>query len=82
MNIAGIVFTALGALIIFLITKEKYGYGFVALLGCILIGLGSIWITRYNYDKHPTALDVYQDKTTIKITYKDGIPVDSIVVFK
>ena len=30
----------------------------------------------------PSALDVYQDKTTLEITYKDGVPVDSIVVWK
>ena len=30
----------------------------------------------------PSAMDVYQGKTTIEITYKDGIAVDSVVVFK
>ena len=30
----------------------------------------------------PSALDVYQGKTTLEITYRDSIPVDSIVVFK
>ena len=30
----------------------------------------------------PTAKDVYQGKTTLEITYKDGVPVDSVVVFK
>ena len=30
----------------------------------------------------PTAMDVYQGKTTLEITYKDDIPVDSVVVFK
>ena len=30
----------------------------------------------------PSALDVYQNKTTLEITYKDGVPVDSVVVFK
>lgn len=30
----------------------------------------------------PTAMDVYQDKTTLEITYKDGVPVDSVVVFQ
>ena len=30
----------------------------------------------------PTAMDVYQGKTTLEITYKDGVPVDSVVVFK
>lgn len=36
------------------------------------------YISKYK----PTALDVYQGKTTLEITYKDSIPVDSVVVFK
>jgi hypothetical protein len=27
-------------------------------------------------------MDVYRGKATLEITYKDGIPVDSVVVFK
>jgi len=30
----------------------------------------------------PTALDVYQGKTTLQVTYQDSVPVDSVVVFK
>lgn len=30
----------------------------------------------------PSALDVYQGKTTLEITYRDSIAVDSVVVFK
>ena len=30
----------------------------------------------------PTAMDVYNGKTTLEITYKDGIPIDSTVVWK
>lgn len=30
----------------------------------------------------PTAMDVYQGKTTLEITYRDSIPIDSVVVFK
>ena len=30
----------------------------------------------------PTAMDVYQGKTTLKITYIDGVAVDSVVVYK
>lgn len=30
----------------------------------------------------PTSLDVYEGKTTLEITYRDSIPVDSVVVFK
>lgn len=38
--------------------------------------------TSYEYRNIPTAIDVYQGKTTLEITYRDSIPVDSIVVFK
>lgn len=30
----------------------------------------------------PTAIDVYKGKTKLQITYKETIPVDSVVVFK
>lgn len=30
----------------------------------------------------PTAIEVYQGKTTLQITYKDSIAIDSIVVYK
>lgn len=31
---------------------------------------------------YPTAIDVYRGKTTLQITYRDSIPVDTVVVFK
>ena len=34
------------------------------------------------YSNSPKAIDVYRGKTTLEITYKDSIPVDSVVVFK
>lgn len=30
----------------------------------------------------PRAIDVYKGKTTLEITYKDNIPIDSVVVWK
>jgi hypothetical protein len=30
----------------------------------------------------PSAIDVYRGKTTLEITYKGGVPVDTVVVFK
>ena len=30
----------------------------------------------------PTALDVYRGKTTLEITYKDSVAIDSTVVYK
>lgn len=31
---------------------------------------------------YPQAIDVYRDKTTLQITYKGNIPIDSTVVYK
>lgn len=30
----------------------------------------------------PTPIDVYRGRTTLEITYRDSIPIDSVVVFK
>ena len=30
----------------------------------------------------PTAIDVYNNKTTLEITYRDSIAIDTVVVFK
>ena len=32
--------------------------------------------------RKPRAIDVYQGNTTLEITYKDGTPIDSVVVWK
>ena len=32
--------------------------------------------------KNPKPIDVYRGKTTLQITYRDSIPIDSVVVFK
>ena len=47
-------------------------------IGILLVLVGIVSILS----KNPTALDVYQGKTTLQVTYEDSIPVDSVVVFK
>lgn len=32
--------------------------------------------------KEPRAIDVYKGKTTLEITYRDNVPVDSVVIWK
>jgi nitrate reductase gamma subunit len=32
--------------------------------------------------KEPQPIDVYRNKTTLKITYQDSIPLDTVVVWK
>lgn len=38
-------------------------------------------LLSYENNDVPTAKDVYEGKTTLEITYRDSIPVDSVVVF-
>ena len=45
------------------------------------IGLG-MHIAKEVIDSKPTAMDVYQGRTTLEYVVKDGIMVDSVVVFK
>ena len=35
-----------------------------------------------SYTNKPKAIDVYEGKTTLEITYKDKVPIDSTVVWK
>lgn len=39
-------------------------------------------VTLLIRDFHPTAMDVYQGKTTLKYTIVDGIKTDSVVIYK
>ena len=39
-----------------------------------------IGVCTPNYE--PTALDVYRGKTTLEITYRDSVAIDSTVVYK
>ena len=40
--------------------------------------LRTIWKTNIRMGQ----IDVYRNRTTLEITYRDSIPIDSIVVFK
>ena len=53
---------------------------------CIITGflcffLGVIY-TCNDYRKRPSAIDVYRGKTTLEITYRDSVAIDSTVVYK
>jgi hypothetical protein len=58
--------------------KDKDWNIWIYILG--MIAGGTLLLGLFSYE--PTAMDVYQGKTTLKITYKDGVPMDSVVVFK
>ena len=47
-----------------------------------LFAIEMICIYKSISEQHPKAIDVYQGKTTLEYTIRDGVKVDSIVVFK
>ena len=59
--------------------------GFIVCCLVIILFIGGVFGTiayRFLYLNHPPAIEVYRGNTTLEITYRDSIPVDSIVVFK
>lgn len=55
---------------------EGFGWGVLAgAIVCLCL------IIAYDINK-PTALDVYRGKTTLEITYRDSVAIDSTVVYK
>lgn len=64
------------------VTKDDSNRYFSAILLLISTIMIVIILLSYENRNTPTALDVYKDKTTLEITYRDSIPVDSVVVWK
>lgn len=50
-------------------------------ISCTIIAILSV-IATVIYFGSPKAIDVYKGKTTLEITYKNNIAIDSTVVFK
>ena len=70
----------LGALLLSLNAKKG---GLCAILVGVVLGLAAVIIQEFrDKDIVPTALDVYRGKTTLEITYRDSVAIDSTVVYK
>lgn len=75
-----IVLIFLFILIIVDINKEEL---LSKILFCTLpLYLFLVLILLISYTTKPKAIDVYKGKTTLEITYKDKVPIDSIVIWK
>lgn len=55
-------------------------YGIATLTVCIITFVTAVFTTIES--RNPTAIDVYRGKTTLEVTYKNGVAIDSTVVFK
>ena len=47
----------------------------------VIAFIGEVFII-YDINNTPTALDVYEGNTELRITYEGKIPVDTIVIYK
>lgn len=69
---------AISSLLVFKFVLEERNDFAYFLIGAVF----SVGVCKLDICLAPTAIDVYQGKTTLEIIYKDGVPVDSVVVFK
>lgn len=61
----------------------KFDVGvFFGIVSSILIIVEVDLLSSILEDPKPTAMDVYRGKTTLEITYKDSVAIDSVVVWK
>ena len=68
---------------VFLIGTGVTKGGFCSVALGIILGLMAIVVKgREKEVTTPTALDVYRGKTTLEITYRDSVTIDSTVVYK
>lgn len=49
---------------------------------CFVVGFILFICCAIDKETNPTAIDVYRGKTTLEVTYKDGVPIDTVVLFK
>lgn len=74
-----IIFSLIAFIFSGIVMSEDDTWGGVAgLFSFILFAVSAVII----HLGKPTAMDVYRDKTTLQITYKNNVPIDSTVVYK
>ena len=62
-----------------ILTEKRYGFISIVLSVIAVICLAFILA---DIGDAPTALDVYQGNTELKITYEGKVPVDTVVIYK
>ena len=68
--------------ILTIIRREVYDIEGTSVATMICAALFGAFLVMTFIESEPTALDVYRGKTTLEITYRDSVAVDSVVVYK
>ena len=76
-----LIFAFVFAISLFIFIIFVYDISIPSFITIFLLTLGIIFSLLVLSDT-PTAMDVYKGKTTLEITYKDGVAIDSTVVWK
>ena len=76
-----LIFAFVFAVSLFIFVIFVYDISLPSLITIHLLTL-CIFVSLLVISKEPTAMDVYRRKTTLEITYKDGVAIDSTVVWK
>lgn len=79
MIIIGIIITVIA--IVFIVISIDTVSELLAYVSTVVLGIGLMLIVL-GHEETPKAIDVYRGNTTLKITYRDGVPVDSVVILK
>ena len=78
----GLIMCLCGVILAFVKDDHDRITGAQTFVAVLLVGIGAIIVHEGIQSFEPRAIDVYRGKTTLEITYKDSIPVDTVVVFK
>ena len=71
------------SIVIFIKNEILEDTDFTRTILCIFTGCSMItMLLMIAYLCKPKAIDVYRDKTTLEITYKNSVPIDTVVVWK
>ena len=76
-----LIFAFVFAVSLFIFVIFVYDISLPSLITIHLLTL-CIFVSLLVISKEPTAMDVYRGKTTLEITYKDGVAIDSTAVWK
>ena len=76
--IVGLIMLMIGVICLFMDAANGLAFC-LGVMGAYILSGG---IMMYQESCIPKAMDVYQGKTTLEYTIRDGMTVDSVVVFK
>ena len=80
--IIGFILNIIWAVLAIILDKEYVRIKLAYYITSVLLFILSVLCIVVYYENKPTAMDVYRGKTTLEITYRDKVPVDTVVVLK